>query len=435
MGTWASPPNLTFYALLLLLLLLLFIGMIRRIQLRDLKELTYEALTKEILSLAAGSPGEEQPPPPIEEDDLKLTYTDVDGHVVTIGSTKEFVYAIQDSLNQGHALITACASKKKEAKTPPPVPPTAPTTTTHVTTAVQAEQHNYVPSSTSIPVTPDASVTPSRKRNKAATGDISNKSSSNGRNKKSSRKKLESDATEAAVTAAIVRPVAVVSRNAAASMIPAQLFNEEATTITTTMSAFEQPRSVRSKICSALMELRALNIHQPPRAQVALFSGYSNIKSAGFAKALTHLKKEGFIQFPNKKSLQLDASCIDKLPVVQAPVDNTAVQTRLRVMLKGKKGKVGSSKTDQIFEQLTDGMNHTRETVALATGYTNVKSAGFSKALGTLSGLGMLSYPDKKSLALTDICFPYGRPAAMPDTTFKTDPADVVTPDQQNSIG
>jgi hypothetical protein len=362
-----------------------------------------------------------------------LTYTDVDGHVVTIGSTKEFIYAVQDSLNQGHALITASTSKK-EAKAPPPAL-TAPITT-H-TTAVQAEQQNSVPAS--IPVTPDTSFAPSRKRKKVATGDISNRTS-NGRKKKASRKKVESDATEASVAAAI-RPVAVVSHNTTAVM-PTQLFNDT----TTTMPAFE-PRSVHGKICSALMELRALNIPQPPRIQVALFAGYSNVKSAGFAKALSHLKKKGYIQFPNKKSLLLDASCIDKLPAVQAPVDNTAVQARLRVILKGKKGKVGSSKTDQIFEELTDGMEHNREAVAVATGYTNLKSAGFAKALGTLSGLGLVIYPDKKSLMLTDICFPYGRPAMMPDATdnllmpgavdnlFMPDPADAVTPDQHNSIG
>ena len=430
----SNPPDLTFDAL--------SIGMIRRIQLGDLKELTYEALTKEILSLAAGS-GEEQPPPPIEKDDLRLTYTDVDGHVVTIGSTKEFIYAIQDSLNQGHALITANASKK-EANIPPPAMTAL--TTTHAT-AAKVEQRNDVP--TSIPVTPDSSTAPSRKRKKVATGDISKRTSS-GRKKKASRKKLESDATAMDhVTAAIrqaaiklesdatetdatadIRQAAVVSRNAAA-MMPAQLVND-----TTTTRPVVKPRSVHGKICSALMELRALNIPQPPRVQVALFAGYSNIKSAGFAKALTYLKKERFIVFPNKKSLQLDASCIDKLPAVHAPVDNTAVQARLRVMLKGKKGKVGSSKTDQIFEELTDGMEHTRESVAMATGYTNLKSAGFSKALGTLSGLGMISYPDKNSLTLTDICFPYGRPAVpdAADNLFIPDPADAVTPDQNISI-
>jgi hypothetical protein len=423
----SNPPDLTFDAL--------FIGMIRRIQLCDLKELTYEALTKEILTLAAGS-GEEQPPPPIGKDDLRLTYTDVDGHIVTIGSTKEFVYAIQDSLNQGHALITASPSKK-EAKIPPPPALTAPTITTDAT-AVKVEQPEDVP--TSIPVTPDSKAAPSRKRKKAATGD-------NARKKKTSKKKLESDATEGGATAAIrpklesdvtegdvtaaIRPVSAVADNAAATT-PAQLLNDT----TTTRSSFD-PRSVHGKICSALMELRALSIPQPPRVQVALFAGYSNVKSAGFAKALSHLKKEGFVEFPNKKSLRLGASCIDKLPAVQAPVDNTAVQARLRVMLRGKKGKVGSSKTDQIFEELTDGLAHTREAVAMTTGYTNLKSAGFAKALGTLSGLGMITYPDRSSLMLTDISFPYGRPAAVPDAaddSFIPARADVVTPDHTNSI-
>jgi hypothetical protein len=160
--------------------------------------------------------------------------------------------------------------------------------------------------------------------------------------------------------------------------------------------------STRERICNALLEWHALGISEPSRIHVALYAGYTNCKSAGFAKALTQVKSEGLIEYPNAKTLRLSQHGLGSLPKIDPPKNNKAAQERLCTRI--------APKACGIFRFLHDGQVHDREEVALASGYTNLKSAGFAKALGTLSGLGIMSYPDKKSVQLTDIAFPYGRP-------------------------
>lgn len=170
----------------------------------------------------------------------------------------------------------------------------------------------------------------------------------------------------------------------------------------------KKARNVHEKICDALMELRALHVTEPPRIQVALFAGYSNTKSTGFVKACSQLKKKGFLEYPGSKTMRLSNLGAQKLPPVDPPRDNAAVQARLRVMLQGK-GKGASSKADQMFEILSDGKVYSRQDVATAMGYSNLKSTGFVKALSILGGLGLAIYPNTTSVQLTDIAFPYGR--------------------------
>jgi hypothetical protein len=160
--------------------------------------------------------------------------------------------------------------------------------------------------------------------------------------------------------------------------------------------------STRERICNALLEWHALGIEEPSRIHVALYAGYTNCKSAGFAKALTQVKAEGLIDYPSGKTLKLSQHGLASLPKIDPPRNNKAAQERLCTRIQPK--------ACGILRFLHDGQVHDREQVALASGYTNMKSAGFAKALGTLSSLGIMHYPDKKSIQLTDIAFPYGRP-------------------------
>ena len=192
--------------------------------------------------------------------------------------------------------------------------------------------------------------------------------------------------------------------------------------------------SVEQKIISALAELLALHISSPPRVQVAFFSGYSNVKSAGFAKALSMLKTKGYIEYPDKKSVRLSAAGIAKAGrLADLPTSNAAVHERIKKLLKPTMVKV--------FDTLSSGAVRTRREVADATGYTNEKSAGYAKALSTMSSLGILEYPKdptdskKKLVQLTEIAFPFGRPsisstpnhAVMVDNVPSSDSAALVS--------
>jgi hypothetical protein len=177
-------------------------------------------------------------------------------------------------------------------------------------------------------------------------------------------------------------------------------------------SSTGEKKSVEEKILSAMAELRHLGIIAPPRNQVAFFSGYGNVKSTGFAKALSSLKTKGYIEYPNKQTANLSETGIAKAgPVANPPTSNTVVHERIKKILKG-------GKTGQVLDQLSDGLAHNRMDVATATGYTNEKSTGFAKALSTMKSLGILVYPkdttdSKKTwVQLTDIMFPFGRPGS-----------------------
>lgn len=163
--------------------------------------------------------------------------------------------------------------------------------------------------------------------------------------------------------------------------------------------------TVDYKIISSLLELHAIGISKPARIQVAMFAGYTCLSSTGFAKAINRLKKIGYLTFPNSKCYALTTSGRESMPQVQAPHDNNEVHQRMRCLL--------DEKTAGIFTSLLDGSTHLRFEIASKNGYSNLSSTGYSKAMSKLRGLSLIDYPDKSSIKLTDIAFPFGRPAEL----------------------
>mmetsp|Transcript_33435 Transcript_33435/g.50436 ORF Transcript_33435/g.50436 Transcript_33435/m.50436 type:complete len:358 (-) Transcript_33435:71-1144(-) len=167
--------------------------------------------------------------------------------------------------------------------------------------------------------------------------------------------------------------------------------------------------SVGKKIITTMLEFHALNILQPSRVQIAMFAGYSNAKSAGFAKVIGRLKKLGYVTYPNNKTVAITEEGLKSIPAVQAPVDNNEVHERI-IRLLGNK-----TKSAAIFSSLLNGATLPKAEVALENGYTNLKSYGFTKAMSKLKSMTLIDYPDpaKATVELTDIAFPYGRPQPM----------------------
>jgi hypothetical protein len=195
-----------------------------------------------------------------------------------------------------------------------------------------------------------------------------------------------------------LKPKAVKKRTTAKHSAPSRSAGEKGT--------------VEEKILSAMAELRHLGINTPPRMQVAFFSGYGNVKSAGFATALSSLKTKGHIDYQKQTVILSETGIANAGPVSDPSRSNAEVQEGIKKILKG--GKT----TGQVLDQLSDGLAHIRKDVATATGYGNEKSSGFAKALSTMKSLGILVYPkdttnSKKNLIqLTDIMFPFGRPGS-----------------------
>jgi len=124
--------------------------------------------------------------------------------------------------------------------------------------------------------------------------------------------------------------------------------------------------SVEKKILGALAELEILGITNPSRVQIALFSGYTNVKSAGFAKAVSIAKAKGSIEYPSSKSMRLTSKGKwEAPPTLNPPQTNADVHIRIKKLLKPT--------AVQLFDLLADGLPHPREEVAEAMGYTNQK--------------------------------------------------------------
>lgn len=178
--------------------------------------------------------------------------------------------------------------------------------------------------------------------------------------------------------------------------------------------------SVEQKIVIALKELHDLGITSPPRLQVALFSGYANVRSKGFANALSKLSKtQGLLEYSDSKSVRLTQAGITKAGSVMPPSSNEQVHEKIKNLLKETETK--------IFDQLVDGLSHIREQVAADVGYSNVRSKSFANSLSKMSSLGFLEYvkgDSKKNLiSLTDIAFPLGRPSEATDASANEAPA------------
>jgi hypothetical protein len=132
--------------------------------------------------------------------------------------------------------------------------------------------------------------------------------------------------------------------------------------------------SVEQKIVVALKELHDLGITSPPRLQVALFSGYANVRSKGFANALSKLSKtQGLLEYPDSKSVRLTQAGITKAGSVTPPSSNEQIHEKIKNLLKETETK--------IFDQLVDGLSHIREQVAADVGYSNVRSKSFANSL------------------------------------------------------
>lgn len=165
--------------------------------------------------------------------------------------------------------------------------------------------------------------------------------------------------------------------------------------------------SVNEKIIAALKEFAAIGIDDLPLKMVAMRSGYTNVDSASFKKALKQVKADGLVESPSSETLRLSEAGKATLGTVDAPTSNRQVQERMKNVLTGK--------APQILDILADGRAHNRKDVAEAVGYTNDASKSFKDPVDKMESLCILEKTKDqaglKMLQLTDVAFPFGRGA------------------------
>jgi hypothetical protein len=158
-------------------------------------------------------------------------------------------------------------------------------------------------------------------------------------------------------------------------------------------------------ILSTLKDLLDLGIDSPPRLQVALFVGYTNVDSATFKETMKKLEVDRSIEVRSKDTVSLTEAGAALAPSITTPATtNVEVQARLKSMVKAK-GPL-------IFDILCDGRSHVSQIVAEAVGHKNVQSAGFKDPVKQMKSLKILEHPegDKNRIRLTNMAFPFGRP-------------------------
>ena len=166
------------------------------------------------------------------------------------------------------------------------------------------------------------------------------------------------------------------------------------------------------RIVSGLVELLSIGLHEAPRSQVAVLSGYPGADNAGFKKAVGEAKKAGLVEYPaNTQNLRLSPEGLRSMPdnTVVPPQNNAEMLERLKQVLEKKKAP---KKTSLVLDLLSDGEEHSLQSIAKYTDYPSHTTPGFKKFMGNISSLGFIERPVKGTngtVLLGDIAFPYGR--------------------------
>jgi hypothetical protein len=159
----------------------------------------------------------------------------------------------------------------------------------------------------------------------------------------------------------------------------------------------------QQRILDALAELTSVAVNAPQRTIVANFSGYSNVKSTGFAKALSGLSASGLVRYPDPGTVSLtdEGAALANWP--GQLLTSADLHNRILGMLSGP----GRLILQELINRYPNPMS--REDLATATGYQNQKSTGFAKALSRLSALGFIGYPSPGQAVALPVCFLEGR--------------------------
>jgi hypothetical protein len=155
-------------------------------------------------------------------------------------------------------------------------------------------------------------------------------------------------------------------------------------------------------ILETVGQLVAIGMSQPSRDHVQKFSGYAT-KQAGYDKNLGQLRKKGYLEFPDRKSLALTTKGTAQVGEVDTSnVTNEAYQDKMKELLPPK--------ARSILDALADGQVHDREELAQQLHYDMDKLTGYHKNISQMKTFGFVDYVGSNTIQLSDGCFPMGRP-------------------------
>ncbi|WP_158231230.1 DUF87 domain-containing protein [Bradyrhizobium sp. C9] len=157
---------------------------------------------------------------------------------------------------------------------------------------------------------------------------------------------------------------------------------------------------VQQKILNSVAEMQRLCGLAPPRQLVAMVAGYKNVRSTGFAKALSGLSAGGLVSYPDSGTVGLTDAGLKQARPRPAALTTEDVQAQVIRILGETAGKI----LGHLITAYPGVMD--RALLAERSGYQNVRSTGFAKALSRLSTLGFVSYPSSGTAKAGEILFP-----------------------------
>ncbi|TMJ04317.1 MAG: hypothetical protein E6G97_07380 [Alphaproteobacteria bacterium] len=173
-----------------------------------------------------------------------------------------------------------------------------------------------------------------------------------------------------------------------------------ARTAPSAMSGDASISRTQQAILDAVAEMEMLCGKPPPRTLVAIMTGYQNMKSTGFAKALSSLSANGHVAYPDSGTVTLTESGNALANPPSVPATSEEIQSRVIAILGPTAGKILTN----VIAVYPDAMD--RQELAQQSGYENVKSTGFAKSLSRLSALGFITYPSARQARAGDVLFP-----------------------------
>ena len=155
------------------------------------------------------------------------------------------------------------------------------------------------------------------------------------------------------------------------------------------------------KVLSAIAAIREKQqIINAPRSKVA---NMCNIKEKNLPCILSGLKKNGYVEYPDKTTVCITEKGMDHadISMIKIPENNSEAQEELKIThgLKPKECDFINCISDGNIYQRIDVMSKL-EIKAKAT---------FAGMMSGLKGKGLIEYPDKHTVQLTDMCVPFGR--------------------------
>jgi hypothetical protein len=156
-----------------------------------------------------------------------------------------------------------------------------------------------------------------------------------------------------------------------------------------------------SELLGVIAQVAVLHGGKAPRDLVAKRAGYGTADNDSFKKALSRAAKKGLLDRSDKRVLDLTDKGREEAGDAPPVKTNEDAHNKIKEEL--------SDKMQEAFALMTDGKAHTREELASAMKYPDIKHQGFRKLLDRIKGKGYLDYVDKDTVRLSDVCFPQGR--------------------------